>query len=783
MLWAILIAGALAAGPVTGTVKDSNGGVVAGASVSVRTPTGAEQQTTTAGDGTFSIEVTAGATATIIVRAEGFAEAQQPLTSDASSVEIILSPATVFENVVVSATRTEQRLGNVPASVNVLSSEQINTSPAVVADDVLRQVPSFSLFRRTSSLFAQPTTQGVSLRGIGPSGQSRTLVLLDGIPFNDPFGGWVYWTRVPLLSVNQIEISEDAGSSLYGNIAMGGVINIMTARPTRQTIELKPQYGNLSSPKFDFLGSDRWNNMGALVEGSFFSTNGSPIVAAREMGPIDNNADVAYQNVTGKFEYDPAANIHARVRGAYFSEKRNNAKIGEYNSTQWATASGLVRAILPDSSTIEGQLFADNENSHYTFLAVTNSATTRNAVRLATDQHVPVNGVGGSLQWTKVIGTKNVFTAGADTRRVSGDSQEDAYVAGTPAVPGPDGVTLPAVLSVQRVSGGAQRSMGAFISDIFTPTARLVLTLSARADSWKNYSGHNLETSVSTGLPTANNRDTIPDRSDSVVSPRVAALYHLTEQVTAWGAFNSGFRAPTLTELYRQFSVGAVTTLPNSGLGPERLYGSEAGINIAPIRNLTTRFTYYDNRIKDPISNVTLTATTAQKMNLGETRVRGLQMDAEYRVTSSIHFSGAYILNDAKVVDDGGLPVPSIVGNWIPQVPKHRGSLQATYTNPKYLTASLSIQFTGMQYNDDQNTNAIPAETLSAYGYDPAFGFGLPGYTSVDLSVARDLGRSVQLFGGIQNLTNKVYFVQTGPSTIGTPRLVNVGVRVRFAGK
>ena len=124
----------------------------------------------------------------------------------------------------------------VTPSVSVVSKEEIEASPALVADDVLRQVPSFSLFRRTSSLVAQPTTQGVSLRGIGPSGQSRTLVLLDGVPFNDPFGGWVYWTKVPLVSVDRIEITEDTASSLYGNYAMGGVINIITSRPTRRTI-------------------------------------------------------------------------------------------------------------------------------------------------------------------------------------------------------------------------------------------------------------------------------------------------------------------------------------------------------------------------------------------------------------------------------------------------------------------------------------------------------------------------------------------------------------------
>ena len=136
-----------------------------------------------------------------------------------------------LEPVVVTATRTEQRLGETPASVTVLTREDIGRTAAQSLDDLLRQVPGFSLFRRSSSLVSHPTTQGVSLRGIGPSGASRALVLLDGIPINDPFGGWVYWDRVPLQSVEQVEVVRGGGASVWGNYALGGVINIITRRP------------------------------------------------------------------------------------------------------------------------------------------------------------------------------------------------------------------------------------------------------------------------------------------------------------------------------------------------------------------------------------------------------------------------------------------------------------------------------------------------------------------------------------------------------------------------
>src|SRR5439155_3616870 len=140
---------------------------VSGAAVTVKTGSGVELQAVTGPDGRFTFDRAPDGTATLVVRAGGFAEKVEPL-GNRHEIEVVLSPATLLETVTVTPTRTEQRLGDIPASVNILTREQIKASPAVVADDVLRQVPTFSLFRRTSSLSSHPTSQGVSLRGIGP---------------------------------------------------------------------------------------------------------------------------------------------------------------------------------------------------------------------------------------------------------------------------------------------------------------------------------------------------------------------------------------------------------------------------------------------------------------------------------------------------------------------------------------------------------------------------------------------------------------------------------------
>src|SRR6185436_17593947 len=167
MLCALLLSFALLADAVTGTVKDSTGGAIAGASVMVVTTAGTVERTVTGPDGTFTLESTPEGSATLTVRAGGFAEFSQPL-STSGSMDVVLMPAGLLETVTVTPARGAESLGNIPASVSILDATEIRESPALVADDLLRRIPTFSLFRRSSSISSHPTTQGVSLRGIGP---------------------------------------------------------------------------------------------------------------------------------------------------------------------------------------------------------------------------------------------------------------------------------------------------------------------------------------------------------------------------------------------------------------------------------------------------------------------------------------------------------------------------------------------------------------------------------------------------------------------------------------
>jgi outer membrane receptor protein involved in Fe transport len=787
-----LLAAALAEagqGALTGTVKDGSGGVVSGASVVVRSGSGIVRQTVTGPEGQFTIEVPSGSDTTLVVRAGGFAESTTPV-SGPGNVQIVLKPASILDSVTVTPDRTEQRLADVPASINVIDKQMIEQSPAVVSDDVLRLIPTFSLFRRTSSLSSHPTAQGVSLRGIGPSGVSRTLVLYDGIPVNDPFGGWVYWTRVPLDAVDRVEIVDTPSSDVYGNYAMGGIINVVGTRPQPRTGELRLQMGNLSSPKGDFFASHVWGKLGASLDGSYFKTDGFPIVVANERGPIDTKATVNYKNTNFKLDYSPSSRLSAFFRVGYFTEDRNNAKsstfsptgqvvpssqgVPEANDTLWKSVNGGVRASLPDQSDLQVRAFGDFETFHSNFLGVPNPVT-RDVGRMTLWQTVPTTGWGTTGQWTKPLSTKELISAGFDFRHVDGESQEQAMDAVT-------GTTV----TTYRNSGGQQVSGGAYIQGQYWALANLSLTASGRVDHWRNYDAHNLETSAATGLPTANNR-TLPERTDTVFSPRFSVLYKATERVSAWGSIGAGFRAPTLNELYRQFRVGQILTLANDQLGPERLKNGEIGVSILPIERLSVRSIWFDNRVDNPVANVTLTdraaaialstacapaATTCmQRQNLGRTRIWGWQNDIDYRIGREWRVGAGYLFNQATVVEYAANP--ALVGKFLPQVPENRGSVHVSYVNPRIASLSGSVLIFGRQYNEDTNTGTVPGKSEA----------GLPAYATVEFSASREITKNFDVFFGVQNLFDEEYYVGLAPTTIGTPRLINGGLRVRFSGK
>src|SRR5438552_4036061 len=231
-----------------GRVTDSSGAVIVGAKIKA-TAKGTSTEARTGSDGRFHLGKRPAGDFSLTVSAPGFATVTRTISPE-SRVEIVLLPARVVESVVVTPTRAPAEAKEAPESINVISAVALVRNPALALDDALRQIPGFTLFRRSGSRTANPTAQGLSLRGVGASGASCALVIEDGEPLNDPFGGWVYWQRIPKEEISSIEVMQGGSSQLYGADALSGVVNIIPK--TSDGLSVETSLGSEESPQGSF---------------------------------------------------------------------------------------------------------------------------------------------------------------------------------------------------------------------------------------------------------------------------------------------------------------------------------------------------------------------------------------------------------------------------------------------------------------------------------------------------------------------------------------------------
>src|SRR3954471_742406 len=226
------------------------------------------------------------------------AVAQTPPPEESSKIEPLKESITVNASITAEA----------PASITEIGKPQLERIPSVNLDDRLRYIPGFSMFRRSSSLAANPTTQGISLRGLGSSGASRTLLLWDGIPVNSPFGGWIYWTRLAPEDVERIELSRGASTSVFGDKAMGGTINIFSRPPEPWHLTLGADGGNAGQVQLYGGFSHLWKKFGVSAHVRSFTMDGYYIVPAANRGPVDQLAGVEYVAGVIRLDYLGARN-------------------------------------------------------------------------------------------------------------------------------------------------------------------------------------------------------------------------------------------------------------------------------------------------------------------------------------------------------------------------------------------------------------------------------------------------------------------------------------------
>jgi iron complex outermembrane recepter protein len=723
-----LILTTLGAAEIRGVVVDISGTPVLDATV-VRVVGGREEPVVLSGDGSFTVAAEPGQ---LRVRAAGFTEAV--IAIDAKSTEfirVVLQPASFADSIVVTADRGTSRLPSA-ASATVLTSAELSNAASGALDDVLRQTPGFTLFRRSSSRTANPTTQGVTLRGVSGSGASRTLVLADGVPLNDPFGSWVYWNRVPVAAIDRVEVVRGGAGDLYGADALGGVIQVLTFTPARPRLRATVDGGSHSTGRGSLFGGTRVGQWTATAAGELVKTDGAFTLDPAVSGPVDVRADSDYR--TGYASVGTARERwRTSVRVSGYSEDRGNGTPVQVNTTDWRQVSAEGGGVAAGGAW-EAHVAGGSQDYYQTFSAV---AADRRTERLTMYQTIPSDFVSVAGQWSRFFGPHSVLF-GADARRTESTVEEFRYTLVS-------GVNTP---SGPFLAGGTERNSAVYGRFALAAGERLSLSVGLRGDFWKSEP-------VQTTLPT---------KSVSFFSPRFGAGYRVGD-VMIQGAVYRAHRTPTLNELHRGFRAGNVQTNPNVLLEPETVTGVEGGVLFSRNR-LSLRATAFANTLDGAIANVTLISTPALitriRQNSDEIRARGVEVEGDWRPHPTLTITAQTTFTYSRF--RGSIATPALAGNRVPQVPAVQFSAGATWAGRLFTTAGL-VRGSGDQFDDDLNTPA----------------FELHEFAVVDLSFSRQIARSIQGFFAVENLFDEDYDTGRTPlRTIGWPRTVRAGVRVNF---
>jgi outer membrane receptor protein involved in Fe transport len=725
-----------------GTVFDTNRAPVTKARIEFRS-LDRRLLTTTDEEGKFTF--TNAGSGTLLVSYPGFAPVEIAVRREALSdpLQIYLQPAAVTARIIVSPVGTN-RIEAQPNSQFLISKQEIEVSGSLTLDDVLREAAGFTLFRRSGSLFANPTSQGVSLRGVGASGASRAVVLLDGVPLNTPFGGWVYWDRLSKQSIESVEVVNGPTSHLYGSGALGGVVNIVTAPVRESFATAESSYGNEHTTATSLDAGLSKRGWGITVALQGIRTDGYVLVPSDQRGSVDVAAGTS--DISGSLRISKKLGETGGffIRGSSFGESRKNGTPLQTNNTRIAFFDLGIDWSKATVNHFSFRAYGSDELFNQNFSSI---AANRNSEALTNRQRNPSQQLGFAGQWQRSSLGRQTIVAGVEGRDLRGHSAETTFSSSRP--------------TADVDAGGRQRTFGFFGQDTFQFNGSWALTVGARLDHWLNSRGFSTRKPLTGGVSTAS---IFPDRSETAFSPRVSLL-HTFKQVAITTSFFRAFRTPTLNELYRGFRVGNVVTNANPSLRAERLTGAEAGASVHTwSERMVVRGLVFWSAIADPIANVTLTTTpsliTRQRQNLGRIRARGLEVSAGLQLPKGLQISGEYILTDSTITS---FPVNrALEGLRVPQITENQVNGQLSYVSRNW-TAGLQARFVGKQFEDDQNT--LP----------------LSKFFILDAEVSRRISRHVKLFAAAQNLTGVRYEIgRTSVVTVGPPALARVGIRLDF---
>jgi outer membrane receptor protein involved in Fe transport len=678
------------------------------------------------------------------------------------------TPNTVTQQITVTATRSSIDLPATANTIYALSAQDLSNCPATELDDKLRQQAGFELFRRSSSRVQNPTSQGISLRGLGSTAASRTLVLQDNVPMNDPFGGWIHWDEVPAEAVDAVNLATGGGSDLYGSSALGGVIDVVPARPSTALFDLNALGGGQSTSSIGLrgdLGSAGSSTGGGgtdiaawrqLIAADLFRTAGYIPTAPALAGIIDVPANVHDQSARSETDRIFSPSNRAFLIGNMLNEARGNGTPIQTNATRlWRYIAGDDWSANPN---LNGRvrLFGSDEGYRQSFSSINAARTAETLTRL---QRVRTQELGASTDASLAL-SPVALVFGADARDIRASDDETPISSGLPS--GFDNTS-----ARQRFIGGFGEALASGHSGLLKSTSA---ALSLRLDS-----AANLSTQVTAQtLPAPATTVPTPDRSEFIASPRLGVVRQLPRNATLHASVFRAFRTPTMNELYRTGQIGSQTTLANSQLQSERATGWEIGATYTS-HSIALSGTYFWTEINRPVSTVlissTATTTTLKRENLGQIVSQGTELHLDIAPRRNISATLGYQYAHAVVTRYNPPPTTSgpaatpLVGNWIPDVPRQSFTAQLRAASPRLGSLTLAARASGHAWDDTANALLLNA------------------FFQLDLAAHHDFGPHLTASAILDNLLNQRPDVARTPIlTLGSPFLAEGGLAFHWNG-
>lgn len=540
----------------------------------------------------------------------------------------------------------------------------------------LRDEAGIVQFRRSDGRSAHPTSQGVTLRGLGGNASSRALVTLDGVPQADPFGGWVAWSAYDAINLGGILVTRGGGSGTDGPGALAGTIGLFSTMTDGAEASLA--YGSRGSWDASASAGGRLGSGQVALDSRYSRGDGFIPVSEGQRGLVDRAAPYEQGGLGVRLRFDAGADsrIEASLRG--FADRRDRGTDFSASKTDGVDAS--LRFVHDPVGATQWLALAyvqvrDFESG---FASV---AAGRNSVAPALFQRVPATGLGARFELRPAIGDANPLRIGADWRRTTGRTEEDFFFSGV--TPGR-----------HRIAGGSSDTVGAFAEWASgDPGDGLLWTLSGRLDRWSLGAGYRLERNIG-GTTITDLR--FKAREGWEGSGRVGVRW-TSEAFSLRAAAYRGWRLPTLNELYRPFRVGADVTNANEALEPERLWGGEVGADW--IRgDMKVSATLFANHLTNAIANVTLAPNLNQRQNLDAIDSKGVEVSAEQRIGPAT-LRATYAFTDAKV-DASGAAV-RLDGRRPAQIAKHGGSVSLRSNGDGRFGGFATLRYVGKQNEDD----------------------------------------------------------------------------------